>query len=231
MKQLSFNNLIPDYIELPNYYWDKNFLLQTEIKRLTSCEDDKFIYIWGAPDSGKTHLLQTIATEFNPGSPGIYLPLKLIHTYSPQCLENLEHQEIVLIDDIQTIAGLSEWEQGIFHLFNRIRAQGSSILIISGNTPPQDLGLKLEDLRSRLQWGACYQVHEPHDELKLKILMERATHKGFDLPLQVAQYLLSHSQRQLSTLLELLDQLDIGSLEVQRQKLSIPFVKKFLRQV
>jgi DnaA family protein len=228
MKQLSFTNLIPDHIELPRFYWDKNLRLKSEIERLMSEEDEKFLYLWGPSDSGKTHLLQTISAELSQDLPSIYLPLKLINSYSAQCLENLEYQHLVIIDDIQAIAQNHEWEHGIFHLFNRIRQQQLTTLIISGDTPPKELGLNLADLSSRLQWGACYQVQEPCDELKLKILMERAQAKGFDLPLQVAQYLLSHSKRQLSKLMTILEQIDIGSLEEQRQKISIPFVKKYL---
>jgi len=230
MKQLSFSNLIPDFIELPEFYWDNNLDILTEIKRLMNSDEDKFIYLWGPKESGKTHMLQTLTQELSQGQPSIYLPLVQIHHYPAQCLENLEDQHLVILDDIQLIAKNSDWEQGVFHLFNQIRQQGRTTLIICGNQPPQQLGIQLPDLCSRLCWGSCYQIKEPSDELKLKILMSSAERKGFFLPPHVAQYLLSHSQRQLSSLMQIVEQLDIGSLEAQRQKISIPFVKKYIDQ-
>lgn len=230
MKQLSFTNLIPDFIELPEYYWDSNLCVKTEVSRLMQSDEDKFIYLWGAKESGKSHMLQTLTQELSNGQPCIYLPLDQIHHYPAQCLENLEDQHLVILDDIQVIARNADWELGIFHLFNRIRQQGTTTLIISGNQPPQQLGIQLPDLCSRLCWGSCYQIKEPSDELKLKILIASAQRKGFSLPPHVAQYLLSHSERQLSSLMKIVEQLDIGSLEAQRQKISIPFVKKYIDQ-
>lgn len=231
-KQLSFTNIIPDAQELPFFYWGDNSLLEHQINNLLNLtNEEKFIYIWGDSNSGKTHLLQTIAAKFSNDLSSIYLPLKSISTYSPSCLENLEYQSLVLIDDIETIAKISEWEEGIFHLFNRIRDIKESVLIISGNTPPAQLGLSLPDLTSRLQWGSCFQLREPSDELKLKILIERAEKKGFDLPIMVAQYLISHYERHLSSLMQILEYLDIGSLQAQRQIITIPFVKQCIQEM
>lgn len=231
-KQLSFTNIIPDAQELPNFYWGDNSLLKYQIENLLKLpNEERFIYIWGNSNSGKTHLLQNIASKFTEELSSIYLPLKTIFTFPPACLENLEYQNVVLLDDIETIRQNQEWEEGIFHLFNRIRDSKETFLIISGNTPPSKLGLSLPDLTSRLQWGSCFQLKEPSDELKLKILIERAEKKGFDLPPLVAQYLLSHYERHLSSLMEILEYLDIGSLQAQRQTITIPFVKQCIQEI
>jgi DnaA family protein len=231
-KQLSFTNIIPDAQELPLFYWGDNSLLEHQIDNLLQLtNDEKFIYIWGDSNAGKTHLLQTIASKFANELTSIYLPLTSICTYSPSCLENLEYQNLVLIDGIETIAKNQEWEEGMFHLFNRIRDTKETFLIISGNRPPAQLGLHLPDLTSRLQWGSCFQLKEPSDELKLKILIERAEKKGFDLPILVAQYLLSHYERHLSSLMKILEYLDIGSLQAKRQTMTIPFVKQCIQEM
>lgn len=226
-KQLSFTNIIPETTELSPFYWGENTVLEHEINQLLALKnEEKFIYIWGDFNSGKSHLLQNILNEYPKELSSIYLPMKYMVPYSADCLENLEYQNLILIDDIQYIWHHQEWEEGIFYLFNRIRDNKDSTLIITANTPPSLLDLNLKDLTSRLQWGSCFQIKEPSDDLKLKILIERAEKKGFKLPQSVAQYLLSHYERHLSSLMQILEHLDIESLEAQKQTITIPFVKK-----
>jgi len=227
-KQLSFAEIIPDYKHSHSYLWSENALLQYHLLNLSKTTEEKFIYVWGAGGCGKSHLLQTIATDFSAEKPSIYLPLQMAESITPQCLENLELQNIVAIDDIHLIRHQKEWEEGVFHLFNRIRDKKETLLVISGILPPAQLGLKLPDLVSRLQWGLCWQLREPSDEQKTSILIEVANKKGFELPISVAQYLLSHYERNLSSLMKIIDDLDIGSLEAKRRIISIPFVKKCL---
>lgn len=231
-KQLSFTNLIPNQQDLAPFYWGENLTLKYHLSGLTdSTIEEKFIYIWGPRHYGKTHLLQHLLIEYQSKLNSIYLPLELSTLLSLDYLENLEEQDLVLIDDLQLIAGRKSWEEGIFHLFNRIRDKKNTSLIIAADAPPAQIGLVLPDLISRLQWGVCYQIQEPNDELKLQILIERAKNKGFELPITVAQYLLSHYARDLTNLMEILNHLDIVSLEAQRQVLSIPFVKKCIREM
>jgi DnaA family protein len=231
-KQLSFTNLSPHQQSSPPFYWGENQALQHHLDRLTqTSSDEKFIYIWGPKHYGKTHLLQHLLTQYQNELSSIYLPLELSEHLSPECLENLEFQDMVLMDDLQLIAKQKHWEEALFHLFNRIRDKKTTILIITANAPPGELGLQLPDLISRLKWGVCYQIKEPEDDLKLKILIERAHDEGFELPLSVAQYLLSHYARDLSSLMNILQYLDQGSLEAQRQIISIPFVKKCINEL
>ena len=230
-KQLSFTNLSP-HQDIPPFYWGDNVALHHHLETLRqTTNDEKFIYIWGPKHYGKTHLLQHLLAQYQEHLSSIYLPLEMASHITTECLENLEYQDMVLIDDLQLIAQNKIWEEEIFHLFNRIRDKKNTLLIIAADAPPAQIGIKLPDLISRLQWGVCYQIKEPNDELKLKILIERAKDEGFDLPPAVAQYLLSHYARDLSSLMNILQYLDVGSLEAQRQIISIPFVKKCIKEL
>jgi len=84
--------------------------------------------------------------------------------------------------------------------------------------------LQLEDLRSRLNWGPVIQIEYLDDHKKQDALQLRASMKGFELPQQVASYMLKNYSRDMPALFEKLEQLDQASLQQQR-RLTIPFVK------
>jgi DnaA family protein len=229
-KQLSFTGIIPNQHFLHPFNWKANALLKHHLEQLGSTPEEKFIYIWGQSGTGKTHALQTITTEILNHKTSIYLPMQHAEEFTPLFLEDLELQNIVAIDDIHHIKQQKQWEEGIFHLYNRIRDSKDSLLIITGDKPPAQLGINLADLVSRLQWGFCWQLKEPEDDDKINILTQTALLKGFELPLSVSQYLLSHYDRNLSSLMSVLDDLNIYSFEEQRRVVSIPFLKKCLNR-
>lgn len=228
-KQLSFSKLIPDHKDLDDFHWGENAVLQFHLEKILQSPDEKFVYIWGNEGSGKSHLLQTLCHQYDAHYSSIYLPLNMANELTPMALENLESQQIVTIDDIHLIKQNLEWEEGLFHLYNRIRDAKKSLLVISGNAPPAQLGLQLADLTSRLQWGLTWPLKELQDENKIDILTQAAAKKGFVLPIPVVQYLLTHHNRNLNYLMQLIDYLDRASLEAQRKIISIPFVKSCLR--
>jgi len=229
VKQLSFAELIPEQKQFHEFFWGENVALQHHLTHIFDNSDDKFVYIWGPQGSGKSHLLQTIGSQYHAEHSNIYLPLSMWDALSPQSLENLEQQAIVCIDDIQMIAQKRVWEEAIFHLYNRIRDQKTTLLIIAGSHPPQLLGLCLPDLCSRLQWGLSCYLKEPADDIKIEIIIQTAAKKGFVISQAVAQYLLSHYERNLNTLMHILEQLDRASLEAQRKHISIRFLKACLK--
>lgn len=227
-KQLSFSKLIPEQKDLNDFQWGENALLKFHLEKIIQSPDDKFVYIWGAAGSGKSHLLQTLCHQYDADYSSIYLPLSLADELTPMALENLESQHIVTIDDIHLIKQNLAWEEAIFHLYNRIRDAKNSLLVISGNKPPSQLGLQLADLSSRLQWGLTWHLKELQDASKIDILTQAAAKKGFVLPTPVVQYLLTHHNRNLHYLMQLIDYLDNASLQAQRKIITIPFVKSCL---
>jgi DnaA family protein len=228
LKQLSFCELIPEQKQLNEFIWGENMVLKHHLEHILESTDYKFVYIWGPQGSGKSHLLQTVCSQYDKNLASIYVPLSLRDSLSPQSLENLEYQDIVCIDDIQMISQKPLWEEAVFHLFNRIRDKKNTLLIIAGSHPPQLLGLALPDLCSRLQWGLTWYLKEPSDECKIEIIMKSAEKKGFVINESVAQYLLSHYDRNLNKLMCILEQVDKASLEAQRKNISVRFIKTCL---
>lgn len=227
MSQLPLAIQLNDEATLTDFCWQNNTLLQQQVLSTLNGSNERLIYLWGVNGCGKSHLLQACCQIVSEQQTASYLPLKILNEWGPQVLEGLDEQKLIAIDDIDTIAQDSLWEEALFHLYNRIRDQEKNILIISGQLPPPQSSLKLPDLRSRLSWGLVMQLHELEDDDKIKTLTARAYKRGFELPPSVSQFLLNRCARNMHDLDKLLNQLDEASLIAQR-KITIPFVKRVL---
>lgn len=227
-KQLALAIKLNDEATLFDFNWGSNKLLEQQLHRTLTNKADKLLYIWGGLGSGKSHLLQACCQAVNSAQSAIYLPLALLKEWGPQTIEGLEDQTLICIDDIHFIAKDPDWEEAIFHLFNKIKDEGKSTLIISGNQSPTSLPIQLADMRSRLSWGLVFQLLELNDEDKINTLKLRASKRGFDLSETVAKFLLNRCSRNMHDLYHLLDHLDDASLAAQRKKITIPFVKNTL---
>lgn len=189
--------------------------------------DTQSVYLWGGSGCGKTHLLQAACHALiGQGVATAYLPLHQHDQLHPAMLEGLEKLSLVCVDDVEAVAGKQQWEDALFHLYNRMQAE-AGILLLSGNAAPADLGLGLADLSSRLGWGWVFQLHRLNDVEKKQALQLRAHSRGFTLPDEVGDYLLRYYPRDIHAQFALLDQLDTASL-VEQRRLTVPFVKAVL---
>ncbi|WP_298627580.1 DnaA regulatory inactivator Hda [uncultured Legionella sp.] len=227
-KQLALAIKLSDEATLADFNWNNNGLLQQQLERMLTLKEDRLLYLWGPPGCGKSHILQGCCQAINSKQSAIYLPLALLKDWGPQTLEGLEEQTLVCIDDINTIAQDADWEEALFHLYNRIKDMEQGLLIISGNHPPSQSTINLADLRSRLAWGLVIQLNELSDEEKINTLKLHALKRGFDLPESVGQFLLNRCSRNMHDLHQLLNRLDDASLAAHR-KITIPFVKDTLK--
>jgi DnaA family protein len=200
----------------------------TALRALVDGGRSDCLYLSGPPGSGRSHLLQAAChLAFQSGRSNAYLPLGEIRDGLPaQALDGFENFTLLAVDDIDNIAGDADWEQSFFHLFNRAREAGQSLLL-AATSPPGKLGLRLPDLVSRL--SACLQLGLPRpDDAQLqRILVQRAERRGLQLPAEVATYVLQRAPRDPATLIGLLERLDAASLAAAR-RLTIPFVRETL---
>ena len=217
--------------KLARFVQSQQSALIPALKGLINGQEDKaqesFVYLYGRENTGKSYLLQAVCNEAELlGMSAIYLPLSQTAELSVEMLEGLEHFQLVCLDDVGAVIGDSVWQEALFHLFNRIRDVGHSLLI-SGDDSPANSQIELQDLRSRLAWGLTFKLEVLSDEQKREAIQQEAAARGLVLADEVAQYLLNHGARDLSKQFEYLDQLDRASLQAQR-KLTIPFAKQVL---
>jgi len=132
----------------------------------------QFTWLWGAPGAGCSHLLQAMCQQdmtadgVQPWAASFYVPLRQHDEWHPDILLGLESLHLICLDDVDAIAGRADWEQALFHLFNRLRDSGTRLLV-AARTAPREAAFVLPDLLSRLQSGVVFQVLEPDDEDKL----------------------------------------------------------------
>ena len=226
-QQLPLAIQLNDEATLTDFHWGSNQLLQHHLIDLLNAQQHKtMLYLWGISGSGKSHLLQACCQAL-PHADAIYLPLLALKDFGPQVMDGLDTRTLICIDDIDAIAGNREWEETLFHLYNRIRDSEQGKLIISANAPPANTPIQLPDLTSRLSWGLVMQLNELNDEDKITTLQRRAQKRGFELPTGVIQFLMNRCSRNMHDLNTLLNRLDETSLAAQR-KITIPFVKQAL---
>jgi DnaA family protein len=184
---------------------------------------EAIIYLYGPGGVGKSHLLQ--AACHLAGTDALYLPLAELGEFTPgEVLQDIESRALICLDDVHAVLGKADWEEALFHLYNRAQ-QRNCRLLVAGDAAPRALAVGLDDLRSRLGWGLVYQLSRLDDDEKAVILQFRARRRGLALPPEVARYIVSRSVRDMDILLDMLDTLDNASLAAKKP-LTIPFVKR-----
>lgn len=211
--ELLFNNFFSSPANKPLLHFLQNF----------ASSNDRLCYLWGSSGNGKTHLLQALCQS---SEQAVYVPLRQMFAYGPHTLDGLETLDMIVLDDLQVVAGNLSWEEKLFELFNAVQAYGGR-LCFAANAPLAQLPLQLADLMSRLQLCVAYEVVENDDVAKAAIMRLRAEQRGIELKDEVMQYIMLRNSRNLHDLMEVLDKLDKLSLAEQR-RCTIPFVKEIM---
>lgn len=227
LAQLPLGLSLKDEATFDNFYQGKNAEIVSELKKSASGKGERVIYLCGARGEGLSHLLQACCHHaYQHQLRSVYLPIGNLLSLSPDMLNGFESLALVCLDNLHLLAGNPEWEEAIFHFYNRIYDAGGRI-VIAARDLPKLIHIKLPDLVSRLSWGIIYQLQPLTDNEKLAILTARAKRRGISLPVEVGKYILTHCPRHMRTLFAALDVLDKASLAAQR-RLTIPFVKEVL---
>lgn len=227
--QLTLGVQLRDNASFANFYPGDNQEALHGLMTLARQSAAGFVYLWGGQGAGKSHLLQAVCHELgSEGQPVAYLPMGSLEGMPPELLMGMEGLSLVCLDDVDLISGDRQWEEALFHLYNRIHAAGGR-LVVTASSAPAELQISLPDLKSRLSHGLIYHLHTLDDQQKLYALQQRATFRGFELSEEVVGYLLKRCPRSMIELFELFERLDQASLTAKR-KLTIPFVRQFLEE-
>lgn len=224
MTQMALPLRLADHAVFESYLATGNEALVATLVDFAGGAGAQGCWIWGPAATGKTHLLQ--ATCDKAGDLSVYVPLRMLSDAGPEILDGLASRELICIDDVDTVAGDSDWEEALFSLCNEALDANRS-LVVSAAMSSRECPIQLPDLQSRLARLATFRVHPLSDEERVEAMQLRARHRGLDLPDETARFLLSRSRRDMASLYELLDKLDREALRAKR-RLTIPFVKEVL---
>jgi DnaA family protein len=184
------------------------------------------VWLWGGTGAGKSHLLQAACREASAaGRRAMYVALP---APSPAILADLEHVDLLAIDDVEKVAGDVAWERPLFTILNEYLSGGGALLLAAA-APAAQCGFGLADLESRGAGAVTYRLAPLDDAGRAEALRLHASARGLALDAAAAEFLLKRVARDMTVLIEWLARLDVASLTEQR-RVTIPFIRELLKR-
>jgi chromosomal replication initiator protein len=156
--------------------------------------------VYGGVGLGKTHLAQAIGNEILQhisDKEVIYVPaekftqqfIESVKINKIQEFQNFYNKiDILILDDVQFLAGREKTQEIFFHVFNHLHQSGKQIIMTS-DCPPKDLKGMEERLLSRFKWGLTADLQQPDFETRIAIIHKKMQSDGIDIPEKVIEYL------------------------------------------
>ncbi len=209
-----------------SYFPGPNAAVVNTLRDLTSTGPSPVLFLYGSSGVGKTHLLQALCARVNEQQPATYVPLRELHVLGSELLSGAEQMPLVCVDDVGLIAQQLEWNRALFNLHRELEERGGK-LVLADEQSPASIEWALRDLSSRVLAGTVLRLQPLAEPEQIIALRMHAEQRGLELSDEVANFLLKRLPRDMHSLCDFLDELDIASLTAQR-KLTVPFVKEVL---
>ena len=161
------------------------------------------LFIYGPSGLGKTHLLMAIANETKKNHPEQNVISVSSETFTNELIASIQNKtidnfhnkyrkaDILLVDDIQFIAGKESTQEEFFHTFNELYQVGKQIVLTS-DRPPKDIKTLEDRLKSRFEWGLLTDISPPDFETRIAIINRKADLLQIEIPPDVTEYIANH---------------------------------------
>ncbi len=196
------------------------------------------LFLYGGVGIGKTHLIQAVGNAVianNPNASVVYISSE---QFVQEFLDAIRYKkntdfagyyrgaDVLIIDDIQFIAGKEKTQEEFFHTFNALH-QANKQIIISSDKPPRDIPTLEERLKSRFAWGMSIDMQIPDFETRCAIIQTKAENRGIILPNNVVEYLAQGIKTNIRELEGVLNQM-IALCEMRQIEPNIELAKSLL---
>jgi chromosomal replication initiator protein len=175
------------------------------------------LYLYGGVGLGKTHLMQAIGNEIIKNDPKMRVVYISVETFVSEFLDHIRFKkkgfsdkyrnvDVLIVDDMQFIAGKEKTQEEFFHTFNHLH-QNNKQIIISSDKPPKSIPTLTERLRSRFEMGMAIDIQMPDFETRCAILNIKASLSGVTLKQDTIEYLATNIKTNIRELEGALNQL------------------------
>ena len=198
-----FNSMLIGKYTFDNYMeGSSNKLSRTAAESVAVLPGRTFnpLFIHGASGVGKTHLVNAIGSRIKQLHPEMRVLYISAHLFQVQYTDSILHKnfndfmrfyqsiDILIIDDIQEIAGMPGTQNAFFHIFNHLHLNGKQLIMTSDRSPADLKGME-ERLITRFKWGLCAEIERPDLELRKSILRSKVRRDGLVFPEEVITYI------------------------------------------
>ena len=196
-----------------------NDLAYTACQAVASNPGTKYnpLFLYGGVGLGKTHLMQAVGNEIMKKQPEARVLYVSSETFVKEFLESIRFKkkgfsdkyrnvDVLIVDDMQFIAGKEKTQEEFFHTFNELH-QNNKQIIISSDKPPKSIPTLTERLRSRFEMGMAIDVQMPDFETRCVILETKASLSGVELGRDTVEYLANNIKTNIRELEGALNQL------------------------
>ena len=199
------------------------------------------LFIYGGVGLGKTHLVQAIGNEVVKNFPKKKVRYVSSEKFTSEVVRGILNKEIdlfkskyrnfdvLIIDDIQFLAGKEKTQEEFFHVFN-VLYENNKQVIISSDRPPKAIQALAERLRSRFEGGMIADISAPDLETRMAILKTKAQEKSVSFPEEIYQYIALNIKKNIRELEGVLNRL-IVSQKINNQPPSLDMVKNLLKNI
>ena len=175
------------------------------------------LFLYGGAGLGKTHLMQAIGNEIVKNRPDARILYTTTEAFVNEFLDSIRFKkqgfsekyrnvDVLIVDDMQFIAGKEKTQDEFFHTFNDLH-QNDKQIIISSDKPPKSIPTLTDRLRSRFEWGMSIDIQMPDYETRSAIITAKASQSGMDLDPAVVEYLATNIKTNIRELEGALNQL------------------------